>query len=292
MSETASLRRTLTAAASVEVTPRDAARIADFAEQLGADTSVFITALPGADLDDLVPAAASVRAAGLSPVPHLPARALEGPEQLDRLLGRLVEEAQVDDVLAIAGSVKKQVGSYSSSLEVLHSGLLERHGIRRVGVAGHPEGSPDIVPEAAREALQAKNAFAAKSELDLRIVTQFALASAPYIAYEREIREQGNRLPLIAGLPGVTSPPTLVKFGIACGIGPSLEVLRKQAGGLVKLATTRLWKPDGIVDEIAAAAEHDPDSLFAGLHFFPFGGLERTAAWLAAARSEVAARQA
>jgi methylenetetrahydrofolate reductase (NADPH) len=292
MTENGSLRRTLSAAASVEVTPRDAARIGEFAEQLGMDTSVYITALPGADLGELVGAAASIRAAGLAPVPHLPARALEGPGQLDRLLGRLVEQAQVDDVLAIAGSVKKQVGSYSSSLEVLRSGILEKHGIRRVGVAGHPEGSPDIPADAARDALLAKNAFAAESPLDLRIVTQFALAADPYISYEREIREQGNRLPVIAGLPGVTSPPTLVKFGIACGIGPSLEVLRKQAGGLVKLATTRLWKPDGIVDEIAAAGERDPEALFAGLHFFPFGGLERTAAWLAAARSEVAAQQA
>lgn len=292
MTQNGSLRRALSAAASVEVTPRDAARIEEFAEQLGADTSVYITALPGADLGDLVAAAASVRAAGLSPVPHLPARALEGPDQLDRLLGRLVDQAQVDDVLAIAGSVKKQVGSYSSSLEVLRSGLLEKHGIRRVGVAGHPEGSPDIAPDAARDALLEKNAFAAESELDLRIVTQFALAAEPYIAYERRIREQGNRLPVIAGLPGVTSPPTLIKFGIACGIGPSLEILRKQAGGLVKLATTRMWKPDAIVEEIAAAGEHDPEALFAGLHFFPFGGLERTAAWLAAARTGVAAQQA
>ena len=274
------------------MTPRDAARIGEFAEQLGTGTSVYITALPGADLDDLVAAAASVRSAGLAPVPHLPARAVEGPAQLDRLLGRLVDEAQVDDVLAVAGSVKKQVGSYSSSLEVLRSGLLEKHGICRVGVAGHPEGSPDIPPEAAREALEAKNAFAADSALDLRIVTQFALAAAPYVTYEREIREQGNRLPVIAGLPGVTSPATLVKFGIACGIGPSLEILRKQSGGLVKLATTRLWKPDAIVDEIAAAVDRDSDALFAGLHFFPFGGLERTAAWLAAARTEVAAQQA
>ena len=150
MTQNGSLRRTLTAAASVEVTPRDAARIGEFADQLGADASVYITALPGADLDDLVAAAVSIRAAGLAPVPHLPARALEGPGQLDSLLGRLVDQAQVDDVLAIAGSVKKQVGSYSSSIEVLRSGLLEKHGIRPRrgrrapgGQPGHPaRGSP------------------------------------------------------------------------------------------------------------------------------------------------------
>jgi len=28
----------------------------------------------------------------------------------------------------------------------------------------------------------------------------------------------------------------LLKFALACGIGPSVEVLRKQSGGLLKLA--------------------------------------------------------
>jgi methylenetetrahydrofolate reductase (NADPH) len=91
------------------------------------------------------------------------------------------------------------------------------------------------------------------------------------------------------GLPGVTSPATLIKYGLACGIGPSLEVLRKQTGGLLKLATTRLWKPDGIVEEIAAATLDDPASLIRAFHLFPFGGLDRTAEWLSSARGTRAA---
>ena len=35
------------------------------------------------------------------------------------------------------------------------------------------------------------------------------------------MREAGNRLPVVAGIPGVTSPPTLLKYALACGIGPS-----------------------------------------------------------------------
>ena len=124
-------------------------------------------------------------------------------------------------------------------MDVLRSGLLERHGIVRAGVAGHPEGSPDIAPEAVLVALAEKNAFAERSPIELRIVTQFALAAEPYVAWERRMREHGNRLPIVAGIPGVTSPPTLLKYALACGIGPSIEVLRKQSGGLLKLATTR-----------------------------------------------------
>ena len=269
------------ARASVEVTPRDAARIGEVGAMLPAASAVYITALPGADPFELVPAAASVRAAGHRPVPHLAVRGLRDLDEADRLLGRLVAEAKVDDVLVVAGGLKQPAGELHSSLELLESGLLEGHGIVRAGVAGHPEGSPDIDAQAAREALVRKNELAARSPIEFRIVTQFALAAEPYIAYERAIRAAGNRLPVIAGLPGVTSPPRLLKFALACGIGPSIEVLRKQAGGLVKLATTRSWKPDAIAAELAAAADADPDSLLAGLHLFPFGGVAESAAWLA-----------
>ena len=120
---------------------------------------------------------------------------------------------------------------------------------------------------------------------EFRIVTQFALAGDAYVDWERGIRAAGNRLPVIAGIPGVTSPPRLLKFALACGIGPSIEVLRKQSGGLLKLATTRSWKPDEVVSTIAQSVARDPASLITGLHVFPFGGLEASAEWLAERRA-------
>ena len=277
--------RGFAAAASLEITPKHAERLSELGGLLPAGTPIYVTALPGAGTADVVRAAAQIRAAGHHPVPHISARSLATHDELDVLLGRLVSEASVDDVLVIAGGIKTP-GAFVSSMEVLESGLLERHGIRRVGVAGHPEGSPDIPADAEREAIVAKNAFADRSQLELRIVTQFALAAEPYVAYERRIRELGNRLPVMAGLPGVTSPATLIKYGLACGIGPSLEVLRKQSGGLLKLATTRLWKPDEIAETVAASTLADPESRIAGFHMFPFGGIERTAEWLAEQRAD------
>jgi methylenetetrahydrofolate reductase (NADPH) len=288
MTTAADRLRMLAASASIEVTPRHAAGLAAIQGLLPPGTNVYITALPGADLEDLVVAAAAARDAGYSPVPHLTARAIAGPAQLDGLLGRLVERAAVDDVLVVAGGAKQVAGEYTSSIQILRSGLLERHGIARAGVAGHPEGSPDIAPEVVLAALDEKNAFARESPIELRIVTQFALAAAPYVAWERELRAHGNRLPITAGIPGVTSPASLLKFALACGIGPSVDVLRKQSGGLLKLATTRLWKPDEVAEGIARSTVDDPDSLIRGLHIFPFGGVERSAEWLAQARAQAA----
>ena len=203
--------RGFAAAASIEVTPKASSELPELDGLLPPATNVYVTALPGADLDDLVAAARSVRAAGHEPVPHIPARAIAGRDVLDRLLGALAAEAGVVDVLVVGGSVKDQAGEYSSSIEILESGLLERHGIIRAGVAGHPEGTPDIPPDAVRASLAAKNAFAAGSPIELRLVSQFALAAEPYVVWERAIRAEGNRLPVFAGIPGVTSPATLLQ---------------------------------------------------------------------------------
>ncbi len=275
----------LIASASIEVTPRDAGNLRALGDLLPQGTLVYITALPGADPDNLAPAAAAVRAAGHIPVPHIAARGYTDLEHVDSVVGALVTQAQVDDVLVVAGGLKTPVGGLSSSFDVLESGLLERHGIRRVGVAGHPEGSPDIGAAQTAEALARKNELAATLPFEFRIVTQFALAGDAYVEWERGIRAAGNRLPVIAGIPGVTSPPRLLKFALACGIGPSIEVLRKQSGGLLKLATTRSWKPDEVVSTIAQSVARDPASLITGLHVFPFGGLEASAEWLAEHRA-------
>jgi len=280
--------RELATGASLEVTPRHAGELSSFDGLLPAGTPIYVTALPGAPSDDLVTAAAAIRAAGHVPVPHVTARSIAGPAELDDLLGRLVAAAGVDDVLVIAGGLRQPVGEYTSSMDLLRSGLLERHGIARAGVAGHPEGSPDISPEAVLEALAEKNDFARSSQIHLRIVSQFALAGEPYVAWERQLRAHGNRLPVIAGIPGVTSPATLLKYALACGIGPSIDVLRKKSGGLLKLATTRAWRPDDVAATIAASTLEDPDSLIRGLHIFPFGGVERSAQWLAEVGSAAA----
>ena len=275
----------LAAAASFEVTPRQVGGLRELAGLLPSGTSVYITKLPTASLEATERAAVEIREAGHVPVPHVSVRGLASLDELDAHLGALATQAGVDDVLVIGGSVKTPAGGLTNTMQVLRSGLLERHGIRRVGVAGHPEGSPDIAPEAVQAALAEKNEFATNSGLELRVVTQFALASEPYVRWERAARAAGNRLPVIAGLPGVTSPPRLLRYALACGIGPSIEVLRKQSGGLLKLATTRVWRPDAVVEGIAAAQEADPDSLFRGIHMFPFGGLRETAVWLADTRA-------
>jgi methylenetetrahydrofolate reductase (NADPH) len=275
---TAALRE-LALGYTIEVTPKEAAGVASLSGLLPPGSGVFITAIPGATGDQTVEAAGRIAAAGFHPIPHVAARAFPSLAEVDSFLGSLTAAAEITEILLIAGSLPRPAGAIDSTLPILRSELLERHGIRRVGVAGHPEGHPDLSGAVLAEALAEKNRIAVDSGLDVYIVTQFCFSPERYVSWEQAVRSAGNRLPVYAGLPGVTSIRTLLKFGISCGIGPSLRVLRKQARGFAALAGSGSFKPDALVAGIAEAVAADAGSLFRGLHFFPFGGLEDTVRW-------------
>ncbi|MPY98056.1 MAG: metFprotein [Actinophytocola sp.] len=271
--------RSLTAGLSVEMTPRDVRKEPGLCEQsLPAGTRVYLTFLPRSPFGDTVKAAMSLIDQGMRPVPHIAARGVADAAELDRMVGELADVG-VRELLVVAGSIGTPKGTFTDTMQVLRSGVLERHGITRVGVAGHPEGSPDIDVDALETALREKNVFAAEAGCEMYLLTQFCFAARPIVAWERRIRAAGNWLPIYIGLPGLTSPRQLLKFGLACGVGPSLKVLRNQTGGVLSLATTSAYYPDQTLLGLASAVRTDQASLISGVHFFPFGATASTADW-------------
>ena len=270
--------RGLMARFSVEITPREAPSLPPLADVLAAGTAVYLTFLPHTPWAETVALARSVRDAGMRPVPHLAARAVPDGAALRRMLAELAAVG-VQDLLVLAGSLATPVGEFHETAQILDSGLLEEAGIARVGIVGHPEGHPDIDGDELFRALVAKCRIARERGLDLHLVTQFGFAPEPIVEWERGLRARGVDVPVHVGLPGLTSPARLLRFGLRCGVGASLKVLRQQAGGVLKLATTPVHHPDTTLVGIAAAVAGDPASLLRGIHFFPFGALAPTAAW-------------
>ncbi|MPY80869.1 MAG: metFprotein [Actinophytocola sp.] len=271
--------RSLTTGFSVEMTPRDVRKHPGLCrESLAAGTRVYLTFLPRSPFGDTVKAAISLIEQGMRPVPHIAARGVADAAELDGMVGQLADVG-VRELLVVAGSIRTPKGTFTDTMQVLRSGVLARHGITRVGVAGHPEGSPDIDTDALATALREKNAFATEAGCEMYLLTQFCFDARPIVAWERRIRAAGNWLPIHIGLPGLTSPKRLLKFGLACGIGPSLKVLRKQTGGVLSLATTSAYYPDQTLFGLASAVRNHQDSLISGVHFFPFGATALTADW-------------
>src|SRR5262249_5902261 len=155
------------AGASLELSSRDPGEIDACAELLEPGTSVYISMPPGQTYHGTVALAARLARAGFRPVPHVAARRIAGREALADYLARAAGEAGVDRALVIAGDSDRASGPFDSSLALLETGLFQRHGITRIGVAGYPEGHPRI-PEAALEnALAAKKSVARASGLEL-----------------------------------------------------------------------------------------------------------------------------
>jgi methylenetetrahydrofolate reductase (NADPH) len=273
----ATVRRLMTPF-SVEITPREAPSLPPLSDVLPTATAVYLTFLPHTPWEQTVAVARSVREAGMHPVPHLAARAVPDRAALRRMLADLAAVG-AEDLLVVGGSVATPVGEFHETAQILDSGCLEEAGILRVGIVGHPEGHPDVADDELYRALVAKCRIARERGLDLHLVTQFAFAPEPIVAWERGIRAMGVDVPVHVGLPGLTSPTRLLRFGLRCGVGASLKVLRQQAGGVLKLATSPVHHPDATLVGLATAAAADPGSLLRAVHFFPFGALVPTAAW-------------
>jgi len=272
----AALRR-LMRSFSAEITPRETAKLPALGGVLPADTPVYLTFLARAPWEQTVAAARWVADSGMRPVPHLSARYVPDRAALRRMLAELTAIG-VTDLLLVAGSTDP-VGEFHETAQILDSGLLEEAGIVRVGVAGHPEGHPDVTADVLDAALVTKARIARERGIAAHIVTQFGFAAEPVVAWENRIRAAGVDLPVHVGLPGLTSPVKLLRFGLSCGVGASLSVLRHQTGGVFKLATSAVHHPDAMLLGLAEAVAADPASLLSNVHFFPFGTLLPTAAW-------------
>jgi len=262
---------------TLETTPGSAAKITCFRDHVRPETPVYITFLPGSNFDDTVAVARRLRGEGLEPIPHFAARSVPNRSFLDDGLARLSGEAGVTRVLVIGGAVPQPVGDFSDSMQLLDTGLFDRHGIRSIGLAGHPEGSPDIGDEGIRQALRWKNDFAKRTDAKLYLVTQFCFEAEPIIRWDRRLQAEGNRLPIVIGVPGLATIKTLLAHSKACGIGASMAFLTKQAMNVAKLLTVSA--PDRLVADLAAYKARDPKCGIAGVHMYPLGGLKKTADW-------------
>ena len=263
---------------TIETTPGSAVKIPDFREHLRPGMSVSVTFLPGSDFADTIKTAKRLKDEGFKPAPHFAARSIPSRAAFESYLERLQGEVGVEEVVALGGAVNHPVGEYDSSMQLLETGLFDKHGIKRIGVAGHPEGSPDISDTGLAEALTWKNAFAERSDAYVYLAPQFCFEAAPIIAWDQAIRAAGNRLPIHIGIPGLATLKTLINHAKACGIGPSMRVLTRQAKNITKLLNVRA--PDRLVCELAAYRAGDPDCGIRRIHVYPLGGLRRSAQWI------------
>ena len=266
---------------SIEVMPRTAEKVEDFRDLLPAGTRVYIAHIEGTPIEDMVRTAKRIASQGYNVMPHFPARIIQDKATLENWISMYQGEAGVDQALLLAGGVASPVGDFDSSMQLMETGAFDRAGFKRLHVAGHPEGNKDIDPSGGTknvdDAIQWKQKFSERTDADMAIATQFAFETAPIIAWANGLKDAGVTLPIHIGIAGPAKLQTLIKFAIACGVGPSLKVLQKRAMDVTKLLLP--YEPTEVIAELAAHKAANPDFNITQVHFFPLGGIKTNANW-------------
>ena len=217
-------------------------------------TDVYITMLPGGDYKETAEKAMELVKKGFNPVPHFPARSMQDEKQLKDYVSRC-KDSGVKQALIIGGG-RDPAGKFDSSFQLLETGYFEK---MKIGIAGHPEGSPDISDSELEKAMIDKKPYADY------IVTQWLLDPQPIIDF---ISKQS--VPVHVGITGPLKISSLIKFANIVGAKNSINFLKSNFTKALDLL-----KPKDPNDLIGKVKSHTDN-----FHIYTFGGLKETNKWL------------
>ena len=217
-------------------------------------SDVYITMLPGGDYRETAEKASELVRKGFNPVPHFPARSMRDEKELKDYVSRC-KDGGVKQVLIIGGG-REPTGKFDSSFQLLETGYFEK---MKIGIAGHPEGSPDISDSELEKAMQDKKPYADY------IVTQWLLDPQPIIDF---ISKQS--VPVHVGITGPLKITSLIKFANIVGAKNSINFLKSNFSKALDLMRPK--DPNDIIGKLKDYTDH--------FHIYTFGGLSETNKWL------------
>ena len=215
---------------------------------------VYITLLPGGDYKETAQKAVELVKKGFNPVPHFPARSMQNEKDLKDYISRC-KDGGVRQALIIGGG-REPVGKFDSSFQLLETGYFEK---MKIGIAGHPEGSPDISDSNLEKAMIDKKPYADY------IVTQWLLDPQPIIDF---ISKQS--VPVHVGITGPLKISSLLKFASIVGAKNSLNFLKSNATKALDLLKPK--DPNELIENLKEVTDN--------FHIYTFGGLKETNKWL------------
>jgi len=215
---------------------------------------VYITLLPGEDFRQVADKAKELTNLSFNPVPHFPARSIKNLNVLKDYIKRC-KDCGVKQALVIGGSAQP-VGDFHCSLQLLETGLFE--GLR-IGIAGHPDGSPDISDSDLEKAMKDKKPYADY------IVTQWLMEPEPVIKFVSK-----QTIPVHVGITGPMKISSLLKFANTVGAKNSINFIKSNLGKTFDLLRPK--DPNDLIEEVK--------SVTSNFHIYTFGSLKETNKWL------------
>jgi methylenetetrahydrofolate reductase (NADPH) len=261
---------------SLEMAGRDVRRLEAAREAIPPGTRINVGFLENEDLGMRLGAAGAIGRFGFVPVPNIAARRLRSERSLREFLAGLQAEGAGESVFVAAGDPAEPLGPYADAISVIGSGVLEEYGVRRVGVAGYPDGHPLIADPVLSSALAAKAAALGERGLAGSVTTQFGFDADLVLTWLADLRARGIGLPVRVAVPGPMAVRRLLSYASSCGVSIS-----EGSAGKYGLSLT---DPTGTADPgrfiRALASGYDP-RLHGDvkLHFCTFGAIAATSQW-------------
>lgn len=262
---------------SLEMTAKDVPSLEEAARFIPQGTRIAIAFLPGETFEARLHAAVRVRALGFDPAPHISARRIASETELRSFLERLAADAQIKRLFVVAGDPPVPEGPYEDALSLIKSGMLAGLNLESVGVSGYPEGHPDIEGDKLWRAMFDKRDALGELGISMTILTQFGFDPDPIVDWVEQVRAHGIDALIRIGVPGPAGIKTLMRFAARCGVGTSAKVMSRYGLSITQLIGSA--GPDRLIGDLAARI----DPLRHGdlsLHFYPFGGIAKTAEWV------------
>jgi len=223
-------------------------------DTLPAIKDIYITLLPGESYIKTAEKAGDLAKKGFNPIPHFSARSIADEAQLNDYVSRC-KDLGVKQVLVIGGS-NEQIGKFDSSIQILETGYFEK---MKIGIAGHPEGSPDISDSNLEKAMKDKKPYADY------IVTQWLLNPQPIIDF---ISKQ--TIPVHVGITGPLKIISMIKFANIVGAKNSINFLKSNFSKAIDLLKPK--DPNELIGKVKKFSDN--------FHIYTFGGLKETNKWL------------
>ena len=129
----------------------------------------------------------------------------------------------------------------------------------KIGIAGHPEGSPDISDSKLEKAMKDKKPYADY------IVTQWLMDPQLIIDF---ISKQS--VPVHVGITGPLKITSLIKFANIVGAKNSLNFLKSNFSKALDLLKPK--DPNDLIEKVKSHSDY--------FHIYTFGGLKETNKWL------------
>ncbi|GAA5700902.1 5,10-methylenetetrahydrofolate reductase [Streptomyces avermitilis] len=268
---------------SLEMTGKDVPRLEEARATIPPGTRINVTFLGNEDLGMRLNAARAVKRFGFVPVPHISARRLRSRESLEEFLEALRAEGLADNVFVVGGDPATPEGPYDDSLAVIRSGLLQKYGVRHVGMSGYPEGHPAITDPVLWSAIETKAAVLGEQRLPGGVITQFGFDIDPVLTWVEAVRQRGIGLPVRIGVPGPAGVRRLMGYAARFGVGTSASIAKKYGLSLTNLMGTA--GPDRFIRALAERYDVQRHGEVK-LHFYTFGGLKATSEWVAGFRTK------